>query len=138
MKNILKKGLLWCLILSVICTIHPVPTNAAVKTTKLKAPVVREWKKTKDSRWSILPADGLEYTVTWKRVAGASGYQAKVEVLDAGEWGPWRIIKTKKCSHSEAGSTVARSKIKVGAYKIVNGKKKYGPWSKIKVSRRWG
>ncbi len=60
MKNILKKGLLWCLILSVICTIHPVPTDAAVKTTKLKAPVVREWKKTKDSRWSILPADGLD------------------------------------------------------------------------------
>ena len=48
------------------------------------------------------------------------------------------LCYNKKCSYSEAGSTIGQSKAKVRAYKIVNGKKKYGPWSKIKVSRRWG
>ena len=33
------------------------------------------------------------------------------------------LCYNKKCSYSEAGSTIGQSKAKVRAYKIVNGKK---------------
>ena len=45
------------------------------------------------------------------------------------------LCYNKKCSYSEAGSTIGQSKAKVRAYKIVNGNKKYGQWSKTKTSR---
>lgn len=136
MKNIMKKGLLWFLVLMMILTIQPISASAATKKVNLKAPVIYNWKKTGDGRWMTPPADGVEYTVTWKKVAGASGYQIKVTLLDEGRWQS-HYITTKKRSYSEAGSTIGQSKAKVRAYKIVNGKKKYGPWSKTKVSGRW-
>ena len=79
------------------------------------------------------PADGVEYTVTWKKVAGASGYQVKVTMLIEGSW-KTQYISTKKLSYSEAGSTIQQMRAKVRAYKTVNGKKIYGPWSKLKIS----
>lgn len=136
MKNIMKKGLLWFLVLMMVLTIQPISASAAIKKVNLKAPVIYNWKKTGDGRWMIPPVDGVEYTVTWKKVTGASGYQIKVTLVNEGRWKS-RYITTKKRSYSEAGSTIEQSKAKVRAYKIVNGKKKYGPWSKIKVSGRW-
>ncbi|MDO5816370.1 MAG: hypothetical protein Q4Q26_02015, partial [Eubacteriales bacterium] len=58
--------------------------------------------------------------------------------LSEGRWRSYyRCVHTKKCSYSEAGSTIEKTKIRVRAYKIANGKKQYGPWSKTKVSSRW-
>lgn len=45
----------------------------------------------------------------------------------------WCLI----CSYSIAGSSMDKSKARVRAYKVVNGKKQYGPWSKTKVSVKW-
>ncbi|MDO5817298.1 MAG: hypothetical protein Q4Q26_06755 [Eubacteriales bacterium] len=42
-------------------------------------------EETGDGRWMVPPADGVEYTVAWKKVAGASGYQVKVTLLAEGK-----------------------------------------------------
>lgn len=136
MKKAMKKGLLWCLVLMVILAFQPLSANAAVKKTTLKAPVVSSWKKTWDGRWSKPRADGVSYTITWKKVTGASGYQVKVSTKE-GTWSPYRYVSTRKRSYTESGSTVQKSKARVRAYKIVKGKKQYGPWSKTKVSAKW-
>ena len=132
MKKIAKKGLLLSLILLMVLTMYPISASAATKN--LKAPVIYNWKKTGDGRWMVPPADGVEYTVTWKKVAGASGYQVKVTLLDEGKWQS-HYVTTKKCSYSEAGSTIGRSKAKVRAYKIVNGVKVYSNASRAKGIR---
>lgn len=136
MKMVIKKLLLWCMVLLLILTMHPISASAATKKVNLKAPVIYNWKRTGDGRWMVSPADGAEYTITWKKVTGASGYQVKVTLLEEGKWNSY-CVKTKKCSYSEVGSTIIQSKAKVRAYKIVNGKRKYGPWSKTKTSNLW-
>ena len=136
MKKIGKKGLFWCIALLIIFTLNPISTSAAAKKVNLKAPVIYNWKKTKYGLSMVPPVDGVEYTVTWKKVAGASGYQVKVILLDEGKWMSY-CITTKKNFYPKAGTTIEQSKAKVRAYKIVNGKKKYGPWSKTKASGRW-
>ena len=119
MKKVMKKGMLWCLILMLVLTFQSLSASAATKKANLKAPTVSNWKKTWDGSWNTPKSDGVEYTITWKKVAGASGYQIK------------------KCSYSIAGSSMDKSKARVRAYKVVNGKKQYGPWSKTKVSVKW-
>ena len=109
-----------------------VTCTVTVKNKKLKAPVISDWKL-RYGRWMTPPADGVEYTVTWKKVAGASGYQVKVVSLVEGSWKTY-YVSTKKLSFSEAGSTIQQMRAKVRAYKIVNGKKIYGAWSKLKIS----
>ena len=136
MRKTMKKSLLWCLVLLIIFTFQPISVNAAIKKTNLKAPVLSSWKKTWDGRWSTPPANGVQYTVTWNKVAGASGYQVKISTKE-GNWSAYRSIITKKRSYSEAGSSIEQSKAKVRAYKIVKGKKQYGPWSKVKISGLW-
>lgn len=138
MKKVMKNVLLWCLILFIAITFQPVSTNAAVKKSNLKAPIVYNWKKTWDGSWNTPPSNGVEYTVKWKKVAGASGYQIKVFYKEEGRWiSYYKCVHTKRCSYSEAGSTIEKTKIRVRAYKVVNGKKQYGPWSKTKISSRW-
>ena len=136
MRKTMKKSLLWCLVLLIIFTFQPISVNAATKKTNLKAPVLSSWKKTWDGRWSTPPANGVQYTVTWNKVAGASGYQVKISTKE-GNWSAYRSIITKKRSYSEAGSSSEQSKAKVRAYKIVKGKQQYGPWSKVKISGLW-
>ena len=135
MKKVLKKGMLWCLILMVIFAFQPLSASAATKVN-LKAPTVSNWKKPWDGNWSTPKANGVAYTITWNKVSGASGYQVKVSTKE-GTWSSYRYVLTKKRSYTEAGSTVEKSKARVRAYKVVNGKKQYGPWSKTKVSVKW-
>lgn len=135
MKKVLKKGMLWCLILMVIFAFQPLSASAATKVN-LKAPTVSNWKKTWDGNWNTPKSDGVAYTITWNKVSGASGYQVKVSTKE-GTWSSYRYVLTKKRSYTEAGSTVEKSKARVRAYKVVNGKKQYGPWSKTKVSVKW-
>ena len=136
MKKVMKKGMLWCLILMLVLTFQSLSASAATKKANLKAPTVSNWKKTWDGNWSTPKADGVAYTITWNKVSGASGYQVKVSTKE-GTWSSYRYVLTKKRSYTEAGSTVEKSKARVRAYKVVNGKKQYGPWSKTKVSVKW-
>lgn len=133
MKKTMKKGMLGCLMLMLILAFQPISANAKAN---LKAPTVSNWKKTWDGNWSKPKANGVAYTITWNKIAGASGYQVKVSTKE-GTWCPYRAVLTKKCTYTEAGSTIEKSKAKVRAYKLVNGKKQYGAWSKTKVSTKW-
>ncbi len=136
MKKVMKKGMLWCLILMLVLTFQSLSASAATKKANLKAPTVSNWKKTWDGSWNTPKSDGVAYTITWNKVSGASGYQVKVSTKE-GTWSSYRYVLTKKRSYTEAGSTVEKSKARVRAYKVVNGKKQYGPWSKTKVSVKW-
>ena len=60
MKKVMKNVLLWCLILFIAITFQPVSTNAAVKKSNLKAPIVYNWKKTWDGSWNTPPSNGVE------------------------------------------------------------------------------
>ena len=76
--------------------------------------------------------DGVIYSVTWSKVSGAKGYQCKVSAL-AGEW--WTMYVKRSTSHRSAsveGSDIEKVKFKVRAYKKVNGKKIYGPFTAVK------
>ena len=58
MKMVIKKLLLWCMVLLLILTMHPISASAATKKVNLKAPVIYNWKRTGDGRWMVSPADG--------------------------------------------------------------------------------
>lgn len=84
MKKVMKKGMLWCLILMLVLTFQSLSASAATKKANLKAPTVSNWKKTWDGSWNTPKSDGVEYTITWKKVAGASGYQVKYSLKESG------------------------------------------------------
>lgn len=74
--------------------------------------------------------DGQLWRIKWDSVSGASGYQVKYyereSVYDS--WYTW----TKNTSDHYADiefSSLYQFKVKVRAYKIINGKKVYGDWS---------
>ena len=75
--------------------------------------------------------NGVKYTMSWKKVSTAKGYQKKVYTSTTKKWN--NIKKGKKL-----GATTFRTirffasknyKYKVRAYKKVGGKMIYGPWS---------
>lgn len=103
----------------------------------LKRPVLGKWKKTYDS--SKDPnriADGVTYTIKWKKVKGAAGYQVKHYESDttSGKWYTFKVT-TKKCKSSDSFSDMYKIGARVRAYKVVNGKKRYGKWSKLVVKK---
>lgn len=52
MKKVMKKGMLWCLILMLVLTFQSLSASAATKKVNLKAPTVSNWKKTWDGSWN--------------------------------------------------------------------------------------
>lgn len=110
---------------------------AAAMTTMAKkrpaAPKIGKFKKTYDSRYDRRPnhGDGMTYTVKWKKVKGAAGYQVKEssQGYPGAKWWSQKVT-TKKKSHSISFSSMYKFKVKVRAFKYVKGKKVYGEWSK--------
>ena len=94
MKKVMKKGMLWCLILMLVLTFQSLSASAATKKANLKAPTVSNWKKTWDGSWNTPKSDGVEYTITWKKVAGASGYQVKYSLKESGVWTKYYFTQT--------------------------------------------
>lgn len=81
--------------------------------------------------------EGTSYTVTWNKVPGASGYQYyAVQKMDYGDGEeddePYcETQNTTSRSYTVAASDPLIVSFKVRAYKKINGKTKYGPWSKM-------
>lgn len=127
MKKDFKRALALLLALIFIVYIGAAPVEAATKKNGLKKVSITKVSK------KINPAvSGVSYTIKWKKVSGAKGYQVKESAREMGEW--FTSTKyTSSCSYKTGGSSIDTFKIKVRAYKIVNGKKKYGPWSKTKT-----
>ena len=130
MGKIVKKVIVILLIVVMTISSSNVNSEAAAKKNGLKAPSIGSWK-TKTN----INASGTTYTIKWKKVKGAKGYQVKLsERSDGLDW--WtRTYTTRKRSASLGGSSLDAVRAKVRAYKIVNGRKKYGPWSKAKTLR---
>jgi len=82
----------------------------------------------------------VTYTAKWNKVNGADGYQLKFGGEDGGGkyWLPSTKIKkgasntsyTANCDYYTSEVWDCYSFVKIRAYKIVNGKKVYGKWSK--------
>ncbi len=101
-------------------------SEAASKKNGLK-----KVKITKVTKEVSQVAAGVMYTFKWKKVKGANGYQVKLSSREAGEWFN-ETSYTSGRSFKTGGSSIDTYRIKVRAYKVVNNKKKYGPWSKVK------
>ena len=118
----------------------PVTNVRAAKKNGLSTPRIGKWNKTYDSaKDPNAIADGVTYTIKWKKVKGASGYEVNMSVIESPEekWGD-RVEVTKKCKASTSFSCGHAVRAKVRAYKLVNGKKVYGKWSKaVKQVVKW-
>ncbi|MCI5901624.1 MAG: hypothetical protein MRZ74_03770 [Blautia sp.] len=101
-----------------------------------KAPNLGSWKKTYDSAYSKpFQFDGVQYSIKWEQVRGATGYEVYFLSKDADDR-TWFCQKsfTRRTSFSINFSHIDYDlKIKVRAYKIVDGKKAYGSWSNYKT-----
>ena len=123
----IKRILAVLLVAFIMIGMLSVPTQAASKKNGLAKVSI-----TKVSRQVSQYATGVIYTVKWKKVKGAKGYQVWLSSREAGEWYTTTSF-TSKCSFKTGGSSIDTYKIKVRAYKVVKGKKKYGAWSKVKT-----
>lgn len=72
-----------------------------------------------------------KFTVTWKKTKGATGYQVYTKVFVKGIKTKYNKAKTLKSRKYKRGMLVKGMKygFKVRAYKKVNGKKVYGPFT---------
>lgn len=78
---------------------------------------------------SVKKASKKKITLTWKNIAGESGYEIAQSVKKGKNY---KVVKAAKVNVKSTKLKVARGKnfyYKVRAYKLVNGKKVYGQWS---------
>lgn len=97
-------------------------------TTKLKAPVIKYFKH-------IAPKPNMSgngiYRLRWNNIAGVFAYQLSIKDKNAdGSWGDKHITYTRGTCFDYDFSVSLGIKVKVRAFKIVNGKKVYSKWSK--------
>ena len=97
----------------------------------LGKPKLGKWKKVPDD--PNAEGDGVSYSISWNKISGASGYQVRYYEREAeyDNWYTWKET-TKKCKAYIGFSSIYQFKVKVRAYRISNGKKIYGPWSKAR------
>ena len=100
-------------------------SQAAV--AKIKAPKKTSIKKVKGAKKAI--------SVTWKKVSGVKGYQVQV-ATDKKFKKNKKTVKIKKQKTTKVTIKKLKAKkkyyVRVRTYKIVNGKKVYSSWSKVK------
>ena len=107
-------------------------TKPANKVTKPKATKIVKLKKGKKS-----------FTVTWKKVKGIKGYQVQYSTTKKFKKkvkGKKQVVKTVTIKKAKTvKKTVKKLKrnkkyfVRVRTYKVVNGKKYYSKWSKVKA-----
>lgn len=117
---------------TITAKIGKVTKKCKVKVIDLRTPELTSWKKTHDSANCNckIPHDGVTYTINWKKVPNASGYEISYGENESGTWQTSHST-TKKLKFSATFSHIdMKIKAKVRAYVTVNGKKIYGPWSK--------
>lgn len=104
--------------------------NVKIKNMPPDAPDVGEFY---DSTNYSAGGDGTMWTVEWKPVKGADGYQYSVIEDDNPPIGnvPYYAEQdTTECFYETGASNSIKVEFKVRAYKYINGTKKYGEWSR--------
>lgn len=123
MKKTLKRIITVMMIVTMICvTVNPITAEAA--TTKPAKVTVKS--VTRNLKKSTI-------TVKFKSVKKATGYQIAYKKSTAKKY---TIKTTKKTSKTISVSNTATYKIKVRAYRKVNGKTYYGKWSAVKTVKK--
>lgn len=124
MKLLLKRIAVFALVVSVLVSFN---TSNAASVGKIKN--LSKWKRVIGN----FGGDGVEYEMTWSKVKNATGYQVKYYEKGSPDE-QWYIYtqNTKKTRATIAFSSMYAFKAKVRAYRIVNGRKKYGSWSSFR------
>lgn len=133
-----KKAIVMLLFVALIVS-FPITSNAKevsvgkVKSVKSKADY-RYYKglvSAKDMRFkNIKYKYGIK--VTWKKVKGASGYEIYTYGVATKKWTKKKDTKKTKYTFNHLAEKT-KVKLKIRAYKKVNGKKVYGAWSSAKT-----
>jgi lactocepin len=80
---------------------------------------------------------GTKVKVSWSNIAGETGYQiSKMTKKSATQKTPTTVKSTTAKSKVIAATKGKTYYYKVRAYKVVDGKKVYGPWSDVKAYKR--
>ena len=107
--------------------------SKAQTTTKTKLKALK--KTLKVTQKTIARKNSKKINLTWKKVKGASGYEISVSPKK----GKTKTVSKPKASKTKASVKAKKGKkwyVKTRAYIQVNGKKIYGPWSKVKVIQK--
>ena len=102
-------------------------STSQTEVTKIKAPKKTSIKKVKGAKKAI--------SVTWKKVSGVKGYQVQVATNKKFKKNKKTVtVKKQKTTKTTVKKLKAKKKyyVRVRTYKIVNGKKVYSSWSKVK------
>ena len=127
MKRRIKEIITVVLVLILLLGAFNIPSEAASKKNGLA-----QVKITKVTKKVSTMASGMIIKVKFKKVKGAKGYEVKQSDNEFGQWYTQHYY-TRKTTITTSGSSVSKSKVRIRAYKIVNGQKKFGPWSKTKT-----
>lgn len=121
----MKKMLVMVLLLTALFTIGASAKASAAK--KVGTPRVTSVK------YAYTPkgVTGAYYRLSWTKVRGADGYQYSYGIKENRYDSYYdRKVTTKKTSAVRGWGIYEVVRVRARAYKIVNGKKKFGKWSK--------
>ena len=104
------------------------PTTAAPKVTPPTATTVVKPAKVKAVK---LKAKKKKLNVSWKKVSGATGYEVKAATNSKFTKGKKTVTVKKNKATIKNLKPKKKYFIKVRAYKLANGRKYYGKWSKV-------
>ena len=105
----------------------PAPTQPTASAQAIKKPKSAKFKKVKSAKKAI--------SVEWKKVGGVKGYQIQVATDKKFKKNKKTVtVKKQKTTKTTVKKLKAKKKyyVRVRTYKIVNGKKVYSSWSKVK------
>ena len=90
------------------------------------------------AKLSSVTAGSKKFTAKWKKVSGANGYRVYYKV--SGKKAKYKTVKSPKTLKTTVKKLSKNKKctVKVQAYRNVDGKKVYGPWStskKVKIKK---
>ena len=110
---------------------QPTSQNDTATTSQVKKAV----SKPKSTNTKKIKAAKKAISVTWKKVSGVKGYQIQVATDKKFKKNKKTVtIKKQKTTKTTVKKLKAKKKyyVRVRTYKIVNGKKVYSSWSKVK------
>ena len=105
----------------------PAPTQPTAPAQAVKKPKSTSIKKAKGSKKAV--------ALEWKKVSGVKGYQVQVATDKKFKKNKKTVtVKKQKTTKTTVKKLKAKKKyyVRVRTYKIVNGKKVYSSWSKVK------
>lgn len=104
------------------------PTTASPKVTPPTETTVTKPAKVKAVK---LKAKIMKLNVSWKKVSGATGYEVKAATNSKFTKGKKTVTVKKNKVTIKNLKTKKKYFVKVRAYKLANGRKYYGKWSKV-------